>query len=65
MYIGGKACLLLILLKKGNAVLISEEDFNAMQETLFLCSTPSMQDKLLAGMNTPLEECEEWIDGEE
>ena len=51
--------------KKGNAVLISEEDFNAMQETLFLCSTPSMQNKLLAGMNTPLEECEEWIDEEE
>jgi hypothetical protein len=24
-----------------------------------------MQDKLLAGMNTPLEECEEWIDEEE
>ena len=35
------------------------------EETLFLCSTPSMQDKLLAGMNTPLEECKEWIDGEE
>ncbi len=51
--------------KKGNAVLISEEDFNAMEETLFLCSIPSMQDKLLAGMITPLEECEEWIDGEE
>lgn len=35
------------------------------EETLYLCSIPSMQDKLLAGMNTPLEECEEWIDGEE
>ena len=34
------------LLKKGNAVLLSEEDWNAIQETLFLDSIPGMTESI-------------------
>ena len=43
--------------KKQNAVLLSEEDWNSIQETLFLLSIPGMREKLIEGMNTPIEEC--------
>ena len=47
----------LIVGKRGNAVLVSEEDWNAMQETLYLNSIPGMTQSIINGMNTPLEEC--------
>lgn len=40
-----------------NAVLISEEDWKAIQETLFLNSIPGMAESIIAGGNTPLNEC--------
>jgi PHD/YefM family antitoxin component YafN of YafNO toxin-antitoxin module len=40
-----------------NGVLVSEEDWKAMQETLFLLSIPGMRESIEEGMNTPLEEC--------
>lgn len=40
-----------------NAVLISEDDWNAIQETLFLNSIPGMVESIIEGGNTPLEEC--------
>lgn len=43
--------------KKGNVVLISEEDYKAMEETIYLSSIPGMKEKLIEGMNTPLDEC--------
>ncbi len=43
--------------KKGNVVLISEEDYRSIQETLYLCSIPGMKEKLIEGINTPIEEC--------
>lgn len=43
--------------KKGNAVLISEEDYKAMEETIYLSSIPGMKEKIIEGMNTPLDEC--------
>ena len=43
--------------KKGNIVLISEEDYRSIQETLYLCSIPGMKEKLIKGINTPLDEC--------
>ncbi len=43
--------------KDGNAVLISESDYNGMIETLFLSSQPELKEKIISGMNTPLEEC--------
>ncbi len=40
-----------------NAVLISEEDSSAIQETLYLLSTPGMRESIKKGLQTPLEEC--------
>ena len=43
--------------KKGNAVLISEEDWSAINETLFLLSTPGMRESIVEGLQTPVDEC--------
>ena len=43
--------------KAGNAVIISEEDYNGLMETLNICSIPGMKEKIIEGMNTPLDEC--------
>ncbi|MEN6325239.1 MAG: type II toxin-antitoxin system Phd/YefM family antitoxin [Syntrophomonas sp.] len=43
--------------KKGNVVMVSEEDWRSIQETLYLCSIPGMRDKIIKGIATPLEEC--------
>jgi antitoxin YefM len=40
--------------KRTNGVLISEEDWNAIQETLYLLSVPGMKESLLKGMKTPV-----------
>lgn len=40
-----------------NGVLISEDDWNAIQETLYLNSIPGMAESIIAGSNTPLEDC--------
>jgi len=53
---------LLISGKRNRAVLISEEDWSAIQETLFLLSVPGMRESIREGMNTPVEECDEDID---
>lgn len=45
-----------ILTREGNAVLISEEEYNNLLETLYMNSVPGMHEKLLDGLNTPLEE---------
>lgn len=43
--------------KDGNAVIISEEDYNGLMETLYLNSIPGMREKIIDGMNTPIEDC--------
>lgn len=43
--------------KDGNAVIISEEDYNGLMETLSLCSIPGMKEKITQGLKTPLEDC--------
>ncbi len=47
----------LIISKKGNAVLISEKDWNTIQETMYLYSIPNMVDTIIEGKNTPIEDC--------
>jgi prevent-host-death family protein len=42
--------------KRNNVVLISEEDWNAVQETLFLLSIPGMRESIREGLDTPLED---------
>ena len=48
--------------KRSSAVLVSEEDWRAIQETLYLHSIPGMKESILEGMETPVEECEEELD---
>jgi len=38
---------------RGNAVLLSENDWRAIQETLHLISIPGMRESILEGMATP------------
>lgn len=40
-----------------NAVLISEDDWNAIQETIYLNSIPGMAESIISGGNAPLEDC--------
>ena len=48
--------------KRGNAVLISEEDWRSIQETLYLLNIPGMRESIREGLSTPIEECSEEID---
>lgn len=44
--------------KRGSAVLVSEDDWRAIQETLHLLSVPGMRESIRDGMATPIGECE-------
>ncbi len=48
--------------KRANAVLVSEEDWNAISETLNLMSIPGMRESIREGMETPTSECSEELD---
>ena len=43
--------------KRANAVLISAEDWRAIQETLYLLSIPGMRESIRKGLKTPLKKC--------
>ena len=44
--------------KRHNAVLVSEEDWRAIQETLYLSSIPGMKGSIVKGLKTPIEKCD-------
>lgn len=48
--------------KRTNAVLVSEEDWRAIQETMYLLSIPGMRESIREGIATPLEECSEELE---
>ena len=48
--------------KRGSAVLVSEDDWRAVQETLYLVSIPGMRESILEGMATPVAELEDELD---
>jgi prevent-host-death family protein len=48
--------------KRGNAVLVSEDDWNAIAETLHLLSVPGMRESIINGMNQDLSECSKELD---
>jgi len=48
--------------KRGNAVLLAEEDWNSINETLFLLSVPGMRESIKEGMDASLEECSRELD---
>ena len=43
--------------KNGNAVIMSEEEYNGIMETLYLSSDPQVRSEILSGKDTPLAEC--------
>lgn len=45
--------------KRSNAVLISEDDWRAIEETLYLLSIPGMRESIRKGLKTPDDECSE------
>ncbi|HOF67158.1 MAG TPA: type II toxin-antitoxin system Phd/YefM family antitoxin [Candidatus Fermentibacter daniensis] len=45
--------------KRNNAVLLSEENWRTIQESLFLLSIPGMRESIVEGMKTPVEKCSE------
>ncbi len=45
--------------KRNSAVLISEEDWRAVQETLYLISIPGMRESIREGLGAAVEECDE------
>lgn len=48
--------------KNANAVLLSEEDWQAIQETLFLLSIPNMRESIKQGLETTIDDCHEELD---
>ena len=48
--------------RRGNAVLIAEEDWNAINETLYLLSIPGMRESIREGMESSLDSCEKELD---
>jgi antitoxin YefM len=45
--------------KRSSAVLVSEEDWKAIEETLCLVSIPGMRESIKKGLKTPVEKCSE------
>lgn len=45
--------------KRANAVLVAEDDWRSIQETLHLLSVPGMRESIREGMDTPVDECSE------
>jgi PHD/YefM family antitoxin component YafN of YafNO toxin-antitoxin module len=48
--------------KRGNAVLLSEGDWNAINETLHLVSIPGMRESIQEGLQEELTDCEKDLD---
>jgi antitoxin YefM len=48
--------------KNSSAVLIGEDDWKSIEETLFLMSIPGMRESIIDGMNTPINELSEDLD---
>lgn len=53
---------LVIAGKRNNAVLVSAQDWAALQETVFLLSVPEMRESIRQGMETPLSELSKTLD---
>ncbi|WP_027854979.1 type II toxin-antitoxin system Phd/YefM family antitoxin [Marinobacterium litorale] len=53
---------IIIMGKRNKAVLVYEEDWSAIQETLYLLSVPGMRESIRKGMDTPVDECDEELD---
>ena len=43
--------------KDGNAVVLSEEDYNGLMETLYISSIQNLKEDIIEGLKTPISEC--------
>ena len=43
--------------KKGNAVIMSEEDYNSLVETLYISSIPNLKEDIKKGLEEDIEDC--------
>lgn len=48
--------------KRHSAVLVSEDDWRSIQETLYLESFPKMRESIIRGLKTPVEDCSKELD---
>ncbi len=48
--------------KRGDAVLISDDNWRAIQETLYLLSVPNMRESIIEGVNVKIKDCSEELD---
>ena len=48
--------------KRHNAVLVSADDWAAIQETMYLLSVPGVRESIREGLSTPLDECAKELD---
>ena len=48
--------------KNNSAVLISEEDWRAMEETMYLTSIPGMRESIIEGLKENPDECDTKLD---
>ncbi|NQT93042.1 MAG: type II toxin-antitoxin system Phd/YefM family antitoxin [Lentisphaerae bacterium] len=48
--------------KRHSAVLVAEDDWRAIQETLYLASIPGMRDSIVKGLKTPTDKCKKELD---
>jgi len=48
-----------IIGKRNSAVLISQEDWHSIEETLYLTKIPGMVQSIKKGLKTPVEKCDE------
>ncbi|HEY4761007.1 MAG TPA: type II toxin-antitoxin system Phd/YefM family antitoxin [Thermoguttaceae bacterium] len=48
--------------KRNSAVLVSEEDWRTIQETLYLMSVPGMKKSIIKGLRTPVKKCSKKLD---
>lgn len=48
--------------KRNSAVLVSVEDWESIQETLYLLSVPGMRDSIREGMEEPIDSCSKELD---
>jgi PHD/YefM family antitoxin component YafN of YafNO toxin-antitoxin module len=48
--------------KRHSAVLVAEEDWRAVQETLYLVGIPGMRESIVKGLKTPIEKCDKELD---
>jgi len=48
--------------KRNSAVLVSEDDWRAIQETLYLTSIQGMKDSIIKGLRMPVNKCDKELD---